>query len=63
MASWQLLHIIRSLSGLNIVGGDIMEVAPAYDHAEITGFAAAHVGYELLSAWAPIPSQGEMKTR
>jgi agmatinase len=63
MASWQLLHIIRSLSGLNIVGGDIMEVAPAYDHAEITGFAAAHVGYELLSAWAPVPSEGEMKTR
>jgi len=63
MASWQLLHVIRSLSGLNIVGGDIMEVAPAYDHAEITGFAAAHVGYELLSAWAPALGEGELKTR
>jgi agmatinase len=29
-----------------------VEVAPAYDHAEITGIAAAHVGYELLSAMA-----------
>lgn len=63
MASWQLLHIIRSLSDLNVVGGDIMEVAPAYDHAEITGFAAAHVGYELLSAWAPKPGRDELKTR
>lgn len=63
MSSWQLLHMIRSLSDLNIVGGDIMEVAPAYDHAEITGFAAAHVGYELLSAWTPKPGKSQMKTR
>jgi agmatinase len=29
-----------------------LQVAPAYDHAQITGIAAAHVGYELLSALA-----------
>ena len=29
-----------------------MEFAPAYDYAQITGIAAAHVGYELLSAFA-----------
>jgi agmatinase len=29
-----------------------VEVAPAYDHAQITGIAAAHVGYELMSALA-----------
>jgi agmatinase len=29
-----------------------VEVAPAYDHAQITGIAAAHVGYELLSSLA-----------
>jgi agmatinase len=29
-----------------------VEVAPAYDHAQITGVAAAHVAYELLSALA-----------
>ena len=39
-------------SALNLVGADIVEVAPAYDHAEITGIAAAHVGYELLSVLA-----------
>lgn len=32
-----------------MVGADIVEVSPAYDHAELTGIAAAHVGYELLS--------------
>ena len=37
---------------LNLVGADIVEVAPAYDHAQITGIAAAHVAYEILSALA-----------
>jgi len=35
------------------VGADLVEVAPAYDHAEITGIAASHVIYEVLSAIAP----------
>ena len=43
---------LRSFARLNLVGADIVEVAPAYDHAQITGIAAAHVGYELLSALA-----------
>jgi agmatinase len=37
---------------MDLIGADIVEVAPAYDHAEITGIAAAHVAYELLSAMA-----------
>ena len=45
-------QILRGLDGLNVVGADIVEVAPAYDHAEITGIAAAHVAYELLSVLA-----------
>ncbi|WGW11122.1 agmatinase [Saxibacter everestensis] len=49
MTSRELLNSIRGLQGLNIVGAEIVEVAPAYDHAEITGLAAAQVGYELLS--------------
>lgn len=63
LASWQLLYILRNLRDLNVVGGDIMEVAPAYDHAEITGIAAAHIGYELLSAWAPRIDPGTITTR
>ncbi len=52
MTSRELLGTLRSLARLNLVGADIVEVAPAYDHAQITGIAAAHVGYELLSALA-----------
>ena len=52
LLSRELLAILRSFSGMNLVGADIVEVAPAYDHAEITGIAASHVAFELLSAMA-----------
>jgi agmatinase len=52
LTSRELLHTLRGLVGVDIVGADIVEVAPAYDHAEITGIAAAHVAYELLSVLA-----------
>ena len=51
LSSREALMILRGLRGLNLVGADIVEVAPAYDHAEITGIAAAHVAYDLLSLW------------
>ncbi|MEV5086115.1 arginase family protein, partial [Streptomyces sp. NPDC056159] len=47
--SRELLRLLRSLDGLNIVGGDVVEVAPAYDHAEITCFAAATVVFDLVT--------------
>jgi agmatinase len=50
LTSRELLALLRSFRGRNIVGADVVEVAPAYDHAEITGIAAAHVIYEVLSA-------------
>jgi agmatinase len=53
LSSRELLAVLRSMGGLRIVGVDVVEVAPAYDHAEITGIAAAHVIYDLLSAMAP----------
>ena len=52
-SSRELLKILRGLRGLPIVGGDVVEVAPAYDHAEITSIAAANVAYELLTLMAP----------
>jgi agmatinase len=55
LTSRELLQVIRSFTALNLVGADIVEVAPAYDHAQITGIAAAHVAYELISAMAPRP--------
>ena len=44
----RLLQILRGLTDLNIVAADIMEVAPAYDHAGITSLAAATAAVELL---------------
>jgi agmatinase len=52
LTSRELLGVLRSFARLNLLGADIVEVAPAYDHAQITGIAAAHVGFELLSALA-----------
>jgi agmatinase len=52
LTSRELLSVLRSFAALNLIGADIVEVAPAYDHAQITGIAAAHVGYELLSVLA-----------
>jgi agmatinase len=52
LTSRELLTTLRSLAGLDIVGADVVEVAPAYDHAEVTGIAASHVVYELISLMA-----------
>ncbi|MGW0663943.1 agmatinase [Streptodolium elevatio] len=52
LTSRELLGTLRGLVGLDVVGADIVEVAPAYDHAELTGVAAAHTAYELLSVLA-----------
>ncbi|NHN56462.1 agmatinase [Calidifontibacter sp. DB0510] len=53
LTSRELLEIIRGLAGLNVVGADFVEVSPAYDHAELTGLAAAHAVYELISILPP----------
>ncbi|MFC5831376.1 agmatinase [Nonomuraea insulae] len=52
MTSRELLEILRGLAGANLVGADVVEVAPAYDHAEITSIAASHVAYDLVSLMA-----------
>jgi len=58
LTSRELLAVLRSLAAVNLVGADIVEVAPSYDHAQITGIAAAHIGYELVSAWAAQQAAG-----
>lgn len=49
MTSRELLAILRGLIGLNVIAADIVEVAPAYDHAEITALAAATLAYEMIN--------------
>ncbi len=52
LTSRELLGVLRGLSGLRLAGSDLVEVSPAYDHAEITSMAASHVVYELISLLA-----------
>ena len=52
LTSRELLTLLRSFADTNLVGADIVEVSPAYDHAQVTGIAAAHMAYELISAMA-----------
>ncbi len=49
LSSRELINILRGLKGIKMVGGDIVEVAPAYDHAEITSLAAATIAFELVN--------------
>ena len=51
LSSAQALAIVRGLHDVDIVGADVVEVAPAYDHAEITAIAAAHVACDVLCLW------------
>ncbi|WP_182906845.1 agmatinase [Microbispora sp. H13382] len=52
LTSRELLEILRGLAGCDLVGADVVEVSPAYDHAEITSVAASHVAYDLISLLA-----------
>ncbi|MEP9381563.1 agmatinase [Nocardioides sp. KR10-350] len=56
LTSRELLALLRSLPAEQLVGADIVEVAPAYDHAEVTSLAAATVGFEIISAMARVAS-------
>lgn len=49
LSTREFFAVLRKLNGLDIVGGDVVEVAPAYDHAGVTGLAAAHTAWELLT--------------
>ncbi len=48
LASWQALELVRGLKGLKLVGMDVVEVSPPYDHSEITAIAAATVAHDWL---------------
>jgi len=48
LASWQAAAMLRDLAGINMVGGDVVEVSPPYDTTGATAIAGAHVAYELI---------------
>jgi len=56
LTSHQAIEILRGLAGINIVGMDMVEVAPAYDVGEITALAAAALAMEMLYLYASRPA-------
>jgi agmatinase len=54
-SSREAIGVLRGLSGIRLAGADVVEVAPAYDHAEVTAIAAAHIVYEILCLFASAP--------
>ena len=51
-SSARILSVLRKLGPLDMVGADVVEVAPAYDHAEITAIAGAAVAMNVLGLLA-----------
>jgi len=53
LASWQAAAMLRDMAGINVVGGDVVEVSPPYDTTGATAIAGAHVAMELccLALW------------
>jgi agmatinase len=49
LAFWQAQAILRCLGGIDFRGMDVVEVAPPYDHSEITALAAATIAWEYLA--------------
>ncbi|WP_157016054.1 agmatinase [Mesorhizobium xinjiangense] len=52
----EVLELLRGLKGLNLVGGDVVEVAPQYDATTNTAQAGAQVLFEILSLMVFSPS-------
>ncbi len=57
-SSAKILSVLRKLGFLNLVGSDIVEVAPAYDHADITAIAGATVAMYVLGLLAEKKAKG-----
>ncbi|SDH44077.1 agmatinase [Pseudomonas benzenivorans] len=52
LSTHQALEILRGLRGINLVGMDVVEVAPPYDHAEVTALAGATLAMEMVCLYA-----------
>jgi len=51
-SSREILQILRRLTNLNLVGADLVEVAPPFDHGHITSILAANLVFEFLALMA-----------
>ncbi|HBZ42462.1 MAG TPA: agmatinase [Maritimibacter sp.] len=51
LTSAQAAAVLRGIAGVNILGGDIVEVSPPFDTTGATAVAGAHVATEILQLW------------
>ena len=51
LSSGQAAILLRDIAGINMIGGDVVEVSPNYDNSGATAIAGAHVAMELLCIW------------
>ena len=58
MSTFEALQTLRGMRGLDVVGGDLVEVSPPYDHAGITALAGATVLFEILCLAADAREKG-----
>ncbi len=49
---------LREIAGINLVGGDVVEVSPPFDQSGVTAVAGAHVAHDLICLWAWAKGQG-----
>jgi len=56
MSTFEALQTLKGLRGLNIIGGDLVEVAPPFDLAGITALAGATIMFEILCLAAESPT-------
>lgn len=52
LTSYQLLQLVRGLHGLDLIGFDLVEVSPPFDHGDITAILASNIVFEYLSLLA-----------
>lgn len=52
LSTFHAFEILHGLRGINVIGMDVVEVAPAYDHAEITALAASALAMEMICLYA-----------
>ncbi len=55
MTTREMVNVLRGLQGMRVVSADIVEVAPAYDHAELTSLAGATIAYEIVNLLVKSP--------
>lgn len=57
LTSRELLELLRGLKGVNLVGADVVEVSPPFDHAAVTAVAASHCAFDLIGLMASTGAQ------